>query len=80
MTRSLQGGQTVTVSQLNSESSSAVPRCQYCRDVIGAYEPLVMATPSGRHDSSLTAEPQLYGTDHPCYHRACYEQGRPASG
>ena len=74
MTRSLQGAQTAMVSQLNRESSPTVPRCRHCRDVIGAYEPLVIATPSGRYDSSLAAEPHLYETARPCYHRACYEQ------
>ncbi|HEY6522835.1 MAG TPA: hypothetical protein VIY10_03645, partial [Solirubrobacteraceae bacterium] len=43
-------------------------------DVIGAYEPMVLETPHGRLQTSLAAEPGLYGSDAPCFHRACYAE------
>ena len=49
-------------------------RCRHCHDVIGAYEPLVLKTPRGPLQTSLAAEPGLYGSDAPCYHRACYAE------
>jgi hypothetical protein len=50
------------------------PRCRRCQDVIGAYEPMVLETYQGRSDTSLAAEPGLYETNQPCFHRACYDQ------
>jgi hypothetical protein len=50
------------------------PRCRHCQDVIGAYEPMVLVTRSGRSETSLAAEPWLYETDQSCFHRGCYAQ------
>jgi hypothetical protein len=47
--------------------------CQHCGDVIGVYEPLVLKTASGRHDTSLAADPGVFRRAGPGYHRACYE-------
>jgi hypothetical protein len=47
--------------------------CHHCGDVIGVYEPLVLDTAAGRHDTSLAADPRLLQSDHPGYHRTCYE-------
>jgi len=49
-------------------------RCRHCEDVIGAYEPMVLESPHGPRHTSLAAEPALYGSDEPCFHRACYAQ------
>jgi hypothetical protein len=50
------------------------PRCLHCADIIGAYEPMVLETPHGARRTSLAAEPELYGSDAPCFHRACYAE------
>ena len=50
------------------------PRCRHCQDVIGAYEPVVLVTGSGQYQTSLTARPELHGTEHACYHSACFEE------
>lgn len=50
------------------------PHCEHCQDVIGVYEPLVLVTDSGCYETSLTAEPDLYETEHLCYHRACFDK------
>jgi hypothetical protein len=47
-------------------------RCRHCGDVIGAYEPMVVETHQGPRETSLAADPALYETEHPCFHRACY--------
>ena len=47
--------------------------CAHCGDVIGVYEPLVLETASGRHDTSLAADPGVIQSARPGYHRACYE-------
>ena len=47
-------------------------RCRHCHDVIGTYEPMVRETRQGRAETSLAAQPWLYDTDQPCFHRACY--------
>jgi hypothetical protein len=55
-------------------------RCWHCQDVIGAYEPMVLETHLGRSDTSLAAEPWLYETHQPCFHRACYAQAHGDGG
>jgi hypothetical protein len=55
-------------------------RCRHCRDVIGAYEPMVLETHLGRRETSLAIEPWLYETRQPSFHRACYAQARCADG
>jgi hypothetical protein len=49
------------------------PRCRYCGDVIGVYEPLVIGTDGGSRESSLVADPELCATDAACFHRDCFE-------
>jgi hypothetical protein len=49
-------------------------RCRHCEDVIGAYEPMVIITHHGPLETSLAADPALYETEHPCFHRVCYAQ------
>ncbi|HEY1715367.1 MAG TPA: hypothetical protein VGG07_20865 [Solirubrobacteraceae bacterium] len=49
-------------------------RCRHCADVIGAYEPMVLETPHGPLQTSLAAEPGLYVSDVPCFHRVCYAE------
>jgi hypothetical protein len=51
-------------------------RCRHCQDVIGTYEPMVRETRQGRAETSLAAEPWLYETDQPCFHRACYVEAQ----
>lgn len=55
-------------------------RCRYCQDVIGVYEPLVLADDAGHGVTSLASEPWLHAAQPPSYHRSCYEQlaGTPA--
>jgi hypothetical protein len=43
--------------------------------VIGAYEPLVMRTTAGQHETSIAAEPHLFPTEERCYHHACFLSG-----
>jgi hypothetical protein len=49
------------------------PRCRYCGDVIGVYEPLVVRTDAGNRQTSLAADPELFATDAACFHRYCFE-------
>jgi hypothetical protein len=48
--------------------------------VIGAYEPMVVEHRTGSRETSLAADPALYETDHPCFHRACYLEARGGGG
>lgn len=57
---------------MKDEAPYGPMRCRHCGDVIGAYEPMVLVTPTGPRDTSLAAERQLTGTMHPCYHEACF--------
>lgn len=59
---------------MNGQTPYGPMRCRHCADAIGAYEPMVLVTPTGPHDTSLAAERQLSGTTHPCYHEACFMQ------
>lgn len=60
---------------MSGETGQRYPRmvCHHCGDVIGVYEPLVLETAVGRHDTSLAADPDALESDSPGYHRACYE-------
>ena len=49
-------------------------RCRHCDDIIGAYEPMVVVTLHGPRETSLAADPALYGTEQSCFHRVCYAQ------
>jgi len=55
-------------------------RCGHCDDVIGAYEPMVVETHHGSHETSLAADPALYETEHPCFHRACWVETHQGGG
>lgn len=50
--------------------------CRHCGVVIGAYEPMVVENHSGARETALAADPALYETEHPCFHRACYTEAR----
>jgi hypothetical protein len=60
------------VSDPEVDPVSARLRCRDCEDIIGAYEPMVVVTHHGPQETSLAADPALYETEHPCFHRACY--------
>ena len=60
------------MSDLDAGAGPPRLRCRHCQDVIGAYEPLVLENHRGVYETSLAAEPELYGTDRPCFHRVCY--------
>ena len=38
---------------------------------------MVIVTHHGPRETSLAADPTLYVTEHPCFHRACYVQVNP---
>jgi hypothetical protein len=49
------------------------PRCVYCGDVIGVYEPLVVVDAHGNvAHTSLAADPDAIGLDGG-FHRNCFE-------
>lgn len=52
---------------------AARPRCTFCGDVIGVYEPLVLAAADGHRTTSQAAEPHLFPTSDACYHGTCFE-------
>lgn len=49
-------------------------RCAYCDEVIGTYERMVLDTHHGARETSLAADPSLYGTEQACFPRYCYRQ------
>jgi len=60
---------------MSDEARNDYPRmvCHHCGDAIGVYEPLVLETRVGRYDTSLAADPGVFESDRPGFHRACYE-------
>jgi len=54
------------------EEQRPQPWCSHCGDIIGVYEPLIMVAEFGQHETSVTAEPDLFPTNDDCYHRNCY--------
>jgi hypothetical protein len=57
---------------------TAPPRCAYCGDVIGVYEPAVVVLDGAAHRmTSRAAEPDVVERASERYHRACYR--RPLS-
>jgi hypothetical protein len=56
------------------------PRCRYCGDVIGVYEPVILTLPTGTHLTSRLAEPNLFSTDRDCYHEVCYGLATAGNG
>jgi hypothetical protein len=63
----------VSATQREIEFAYVPPRCEYCGDVIGVYEPLVLAKEDGHRHTSLAAEPHLFPAADPCYHGLCFE-------
>ncbi len=51
------------------------PRCNFCHDVIGVYEPVVWLDAGLVRVTSRAAEPQLSAPERrgSLYHRACYD-------
>lgn len=67
------------MASVQSESSSGgAPRCAYCGDAIGVYEPATQVIGALAWVTSRAAEPSLsYGSPGLLYHADCYELGRP---
>jgi hypothetical protein len=53
--------------------SEMPPRCQYCGDVLGVYEPVILIHNGLPHVTSRAAQAHLFPTTDPGYHKACYE-------
>jgi hypothetical protein len=47
-------------------------RCQTCGEVIGFYEPMIVLTDNGAHETSRAAHPSLQSSDGEHYHGSCY--------
>ncbi len=50
----------------------AVVACDHCGDLVGVYEPLIIAENGKVRESSRAAEPRLPLVHTTYYHRACY--------
>jgi hypothetical protein len=61
----------------NETRRSARPRCAQCGEVIGTYEPLILASDDGFRKTSQASEPHLLPTTEACYHLACSPAGVP---
>lgn len=46
--------------------------CEYCADVIGVYEPIVVVIEGEARETSRAAEPTLCSEHGERYHRACF--------
>jgi hypothetical protein len=56
------------------------PRCAHCRDVIGAYEPLVRVVGDLAERTSRAARPDIVAHPHGrLYHAVCYEEIAPTA-
>lgn len=66
----------VSAGQRPAGQRPALPRCPHCKDVIGVYEPVVVEVANGVCETSLAADPWVYGSAHPCFHRSCFEELR----
>ncbi|HZO77033.1 MAG TPA: hypothetical protein VFB39_03255 [Solirubrobacteraceae bacterium] len=55
------------------EIESAFPRCEWCGDVIGVYDPLVHVAGQTARRTSRAAEPDVADFDGRIYHDACYQ-------
>ncbi|HEY7932509.1 MAG TPA: hypothetical protein VID48_01680 [Solirubrobacteraceae bacterium] len=51
-------------------------RCQYCKDVIGVYEPMIVRADGEARKTSRATEPDNTGPIGQCYHDACYVRAR----
>jgi hypothetical protein len=49
-------------------------RCEYCGDVIGVYEPLILRTDNDARETSIAAEPDARSEPSGCHHRLCYQR------
>jgi hypothetical protein len=68
------GDPELGVSHIDLDTESAgPPRCGLCVDVIGVYEPLVLAGADYTGTTSQAAEPHLFPTLDACYHGTCFE-------
>jgi hypothetical protein len=54
------------------------PRCRYCGDIIGVYEPMVVADAGRARLTSLAAEPDL-PAEARSFHRECHRAAHPTS-
>lgn len=65
----------------DSPERSRRPRCAWCGDVIGIYEPIVVEGAGARRVTSLAAEPELLASPLAKLHRDCWEaRGQDAIG
>ena len=55
------------------EIESAIPRCEWCGDVIGVYDPLVHVAGETVRRTSRAAEPDIADVAGRIYHDACYQ-------
>jgi hypothetical protein len=46
-------------------------RCAHCGEVLGVYEPIVVAEGGGRRETSIAAEPDLPASGAALYHPHC---------
>jgi hypothetical protein len=51
-------------------------RCHHCKDVIGAYEPMIALAAGAARETSRAAAREEGEPVEECYHRACYAQVR----
>lgn len=56
-------------------SQGGRPVCEYCGDVLGVYEPIIVL--SDRRETSIAREPELFEHCEDCYHRACFAPAAP---
>jgi hypothetical protein len=55
------------------EIESALPRCEWCGDVIGVYDPLVHVDGQTARRTSRAVEPDVADLGGRIYHDACYQ-------
>jgi hypothetical protein len=58
---------------LAGETESAPPRCEWCGDVIGVYDPLVHVAGQTARRTSRTVEPDVAALGGRIYHDVCYQ-------
>jgi hypothetical protein len=56
------------------------PTCDYCDEVIGVYETMVVVVGGVARETSRLAEPSLDAEWDERYHRACYTERSSAPG
>jgi hypothetical protein len=55
------------------ETAHSVPRCNWCGDVIGVYDPLVHVTGETARRTSRAVEPEIADVAGCIYHAECYQ-------